>query len=74
MKRILCIMIGLAWFAYLPAQDVILKNNMGVEWTIAKTTQGYSFGSIVFNGKPVEAPLMKGIINFLNVRKTNNGD
>jgi hypothetical protein len=56
----------LFWATHLPAQDVILKNNEGIEWVVPKTAQGYTFGTVSFNGKPLEAPLMSGIINFRN--------
>jgi hypothetical protein len=67
MKHILCIIVCLVLVICLPAEDVVLKNNSGVELIISKTNQGYTLGKALFNGKPVEAPLLKGIINFRNI-------
>jgi len=53
-------------FTYVSAAEVILKNNKGIEWIISKTSKGYTFGEILYNGKTVEAPLLKGVINFRN--------
>ena len=59
-------------FLQMAIADVVLKNNTGIEWTISKQPEGYAFGTITFNGQQIEAPLMKGILRFINPEDGSN--
>jgi len=53
------------------ASDVVLQNNVGVQCIIKDLPKGYAFGSIYVNNKPVEQPLLNGMMMFKNTMDNN---
>ena len=47
------------------------RNDAGVKWIISKSTEGYAFGQILVNDRPIESPFDKG---FLGLRKMDTGE
>ena len=60
----LCLLFVAASFA----SEIVVQNNAGVKYTAIKNKNGYAFGAVTLNGAPVESPLQKGMIRFLNTQ------
>ena len=50
------------------AQSISIANRCGVRWDFQHTADGWSLGTIQLNGKPLEAPVSKGMIALRNVK------
>ena len=53
---------------YVLADEIILENNSGVKIIASKTVDGYAFGTIYLNDKPIEKSLLNGMLLFKNIK------
>jgi len=74
--RIIQFVIILMFFSsistYVLADEIILENNSGVKIIASKTVDGYAFGTIYLNDKPIEKSMLNGMLLFKNTE--NNKD
>jgi hypothetical protein len=54
------------------AEEIILENKSGVKLIIPKTTDGYVFGTLYLNDKPIEKSLLKGMLLFKDTEKNKD--
>lgn len=71
-KILLIVIMMFVFVMNVMADDIILKNNKGVIWTISHETEGYAFGAVTLNGQYMETPLKKGIIRFIDTKDSLN--
>jgi hypothetical protein len=55
-------------------ESVVLQNNVGIKWPLARGPDGYALGAIHVNGKLLETPLTQGVFCLRNVKTQKQRD